>query len=87
MTHDEINTLHMSGTQFPLDSDEIDAALAHADLNPPHAHCGPRSLPAENTPMPRKRLGNSQLAAASATAAAHQSATATGARKSPEIFP
>ena len=34
MTHDEINTLHMSGTQFPLDSDEIDAALAHADLNP-----------------------------------------------------
>ena len=34
MTHDEINTLHMSGTQVPLDSDEIDAALAHADLNP-----------------------------------------------------
>ena len=34
MTHDEINTLHMSGTQFSLDSDEIDAALAHADLDP-----------------------------------------------------
>ena len=34
MTHDEINTLHMSGPQFPLDSDEIDAALAHADLDP-----------------------------------------------------
>ena len=34
MTHDEINTLHMSGTQFSLDSDEIDAALAHANLDP-----------------------------------------------------
>lgn len=34
MTRDEIDTLHMSGPQFPLDSDEIDAALAAADLNP-----------------------------------------------------
>ena len=34
MTPDEINALHASGTQFPLDSDEIDAALAHADLDP-----------------------------------------------------
>ena len=34
MTPDEINALHASGTQFPLDSDEIDAALAAADLDP-----------------------------------------------------
>ena len=34
MTRDEINTLHMSGLQFPLDSDEIDKALAHANLDP-----------------------------------------------------
>jgi len=34
MTHDEINTLHMSGIQFPLDSDEIELALAAANLDP-----------------------------------------------------
>ncbi len=34
MTRDEIDTLHMSGPQFQLDSDEIDAALAHADIDP-----------------------------------------------------
>lgn len=34
MTRDEIDTLHMSGPQFQLDSDEIDAALAAADLDP-----------------------------------------------------
>lgn len=34
MTPHEINTLHMSGLQFPLDSDEIDKALAHANLDP-----------------------------------------------------
>ena len=27
MTPDEINALHASGTQFPLDSDKIDAAV------------------------------------------------------------
>lgn len=34
MTPPEINALHMSGLQFPLDSDEIDKALAHANLDP-----------------------------------------------------
>lgn len=34
MTPPEINAIHMSGPQFPLDSDEIGAALAHADLDP-----------------------------------------------------
>ena len=38
-TPNEINALHASGTQFPLDSDEIDAALAAADLDP--ATCTP----------------------------------------------
>jgi hypothetical protein len=34
MTPNEINALHMSGMQFPLDSDEIDKALADANLDP-----------------------------------------------------
>ena len=34
MTPAEINAIHMSGAQFPLDSDEIDAALTHANLDP-----------------------------------------------------
>ena len=34
MTPAEINALHMSGMQFPLDSDEIDKALADANLDP-----------------------------------------------------
>lgn len=34
MTPPEINALHASGPQFPLDSDEIDAALAAANLDP-----------------------------------------------------
>ena len=34
MTPAEINDLHMSGMQFPLDSDEIDKALADANLDP-----------------------------------------------------
>ena len=34
MTPTEINNLHMSGIQFPLDSDEIESALADANLDP-----------------------------------------------------
>lgn len=34
MTPAEINALHMSGMQFPLDSDEIESALADANLDP-----------------------------------------------------
>lgn len=34
MTPTEINNLHMSGMQFPLDSDEIESALAAANLDP-----------------------------------------------------
>lgn len=34
MTPPEINALHASGIQFPLDSDEIDKALAAANLDP-----------------------------------------------------
>jgi hypothetical protein len=39
MTHDKIDKLHTSGAQIPLDSDEIDAALAAANLDP--ATCTP----------------------------------------------
>ena len=34
MTSSEINALHASGIQFPLDSDEIESALADANLDP-----------------------------------------------------
>lgn len=39
MTPAEINALHASGMQFPLDSDEIDKALAAANLDPTTCTC------------------------------------------------